>query len=298
MHVFVTGATGFIGSAIVQELIHAGHRVSGLARSAAAAKALAAVGATAHPGSLNDPESLRQGAANADAVIHTAFIHDFSRFAASCATDRDAITALGDALAGSDRPLVVTSGTALAAGQPLARLATETDLPSAAHPRVASEQAAAALLERGVKTVVVRLPPSVHGEGDHGFVPLLITLAREKRLSATVGDGRNRWPAVHRLDAAALFRRAMEQGRPGATYHAVAEPGIAFADLAAIIGQRLGLPVQGLFGEAASAHFGWFLHFAGMDNPTSSEWTRRELDWLPSQPGLLADVDSPGYFVG
>lgn len=293
MHVFVTGATGFIGSAIVQELLSHGHRVTGLARSDAAAETLAAAGAAAHRGDLIDLDSLRRGAAAADAVIHTAFNHDFSRFAASCEDDRGVITALGDALAGSDRRLVVTSGTALVAGKPLA---TETDAPSSHHPRAASEQAAAALAERGVNVSVVRLPPSVHGEGDHGFVPLLITLARQKGLAAFVGEGRNRWPAVHRLDAAALFRLVAEQGRGGVSYHGAAETGLPFADLTATIGRRLGLPVQGLTGEAAAAHFGWFQHFAAMDNPCSSEWTQRELGWQPRRTGLLADVDQPGYF--
>ena len=294
MHVFVTGATGFIGSAIVQELLSHGHRVTGLARSEAGVQALSAAGAAAHRGDLTDLDSLKRGAAAADAVIHTAFNHDFSRFAASCEDDRHIVTALGEALAGSDRRLVVTSGTALvAAGRPFAK---ETDTPSPHHPRVASEQAAAALVERGVNVSVVRLPPSVHGEGDHGFVPLLIDLARRKGLAAHVGDGSNRWPAVHRLDAAALFRLVAENGRAGASYHGAAETGLAFADLTAIIGRRLGLLTQGLTGEALAAHFGWFEKFAAMDNPTSSEATRRELGWNPQHTGLLADVDQPAYF--
>lgn len=293
MHVFVTGATGFIGSAIVQELLSHGHRVTGLARSDAAADALAVAGAAAHRGDLTDLDSLKRGAAAADAVIHTAFNHDFSRFAASCEDDRRVVDALGEALAGSGRRLVVTSGTALVAGSPLA---VEADAPSDQHPRAASEQAVAALVERGVHACIVRLPPSVHGEGDHGFVPLLIGLARQSGLAAFVGDGSNRWPAVHRLDAAALFRLAAEKGRAGASYHGAAETGVPFADLTAIIGRRLGLPVQGLKGEAAAAHFGWFHHFAGMDNPTSSEGTQRELGWQPTRPGLLADVDRPSYF--
>ncbi|MBI3349635.1 MAG: SDR family oxidoreductase [Burkholderiales bacterium] len=293
MHVFVTGATGFIGAAIVQELLSYGHRVTGLARSEAATKVLNAAGAQAHPGDLTDLDSLRRGAAAADAVIHTAFNHDFSRFAASCEDDRHIVTALGEALAGSDRRLVVTSGTALVAKQPIA---TEVDAPSSHHPRVASEQAAAALVERGVNVSVVRLPPSVHGVGDHGFMPLLINLARQKGIAAFIGEGRNRWPAVHRLDAAELFRRVAEQGRTGASYHGAAEIGVAFADIAAVIGRRLGLPVQGLTSDAAAAHFGWFHHFAGMDNPTSSEWTQRELGWKPRHTGLLADVDEPAYF--
>ncbi|MGM9480854.1 SDR family oxidoreductase [Roseateles sp. NT4] len=293
MHVFVTGATGFIGSAIVQELLSHGHRVTGLARSEATVEALNAVGASAHRGDLTDLDSLKRGAAAADAVIHTAFNHDFSRFATSCEDDRHIIMALGEALLGSNRRLVVTSGTALvAAGRPFAK---ETDTPSPHHPRVASEQAAA-LAERGVKVNVVRLPPSVHGEGDHGFVPLLINLARQKGLAAFIGDGSNRWPAVHRLDAAELFRRVVEQGRPGASYHGSAETGVAFADLTAVIGRRLGLPAQGLEGEAVAAHFGWFEKFAAMDNPCSSEATQQELGWQPRHTGLLADVDQTAYF--
>ncbi|MCE4556640.1 SDR family oxidoreductase [Pelomonas cellulosilytica] len=293
MHVFVTGATGFIGSAIVQELLSHGHRVTGLARSDAAVEALAAAGAAAYRGSIEDLDSLRRGAAAADAVIHTAFNHDFSRFAASCEEDRHVITALGDALASSGRRLVVTSGTALVAGK---ALAIETDAPSTRHPRAASEQAVAALVERGVNASVVRLPPSVHGDGDHGFVPLLIDLASQKGLAAYVGDGHNRWPAVHRLDAAELFRRVAEAGRAGVSYHGAAETGVRFCDLTAVIGRRLGLPVRGLEVDAAAAHFGWLHHFAGMDNPTSSDWTQRELGWRPRRIGLLADVDQPGYF--
>lgn len=293
MHVFVTGATGFIGSAIVQELLSHGHRVTGLARSEAAVATLAAAGAAAHRGDLTDLDSLKRGAAAADAIVHTAFNHDFSRFAASCEDDRHIVTALGEALLGSDRRLVVTSGTALVAGKPLAM---ETHAPSSHHPRAASEQAVAALVERGVNASVVRLPPSVHGEGDHGFVPLLIGLARQKGLAAFVGDGRNRWPAVHRLDAAELFRRVVEQGRAGANYHGAAETGVAFAELTAVIAKQLNLPIRGLDGEAAAAHFGWFEKFAAMDNPCSSAATQDELGWKPQRTGLLADVDQPGYF--
>lgn len=293
MHVFVTGATGFIGSAIVQELLSHGHRVTGLARSDAAVQALADAGAAAHRGSIDDLDSLRRGAAEADAVIHTAFNHDFSRFAASCEDDRHIVTALGDALAGSNSRLVVTSGTALVAGP---TLATEAAVASPHHPRAASEQAVAALVERGVNASVVRLAPSVHGEGDRGFVPLLIGLARQQGLAAYVGDGRNRWPAVHRLDAATLFRLVAERGRAGVSYHGAAETGVPFANLAAVIGQQLGLPVRGLTGDEAASHFGWFQHFAAMDNPTSSDWTQRELDWQPRRTGLLADIAQPGYF--
>jgi nucleoside-diphosphate-sugar epimerase len=295
LRVFVTGATGFIGRATVQELIGAGHEVTGLARSEAAAKSLAEAGAAAHRGAVEDLESLRRGAAEADGVIHTAFIHDFSKFKENCETDRRAIGALADALAGSDRPLIVTSGTALVGS---GRLATEEDEADAAIPRVASEQAAAAAAARGVKVSVVRLPPTVHGAGDHGFVPLLIATAREKGVSVFPGDGRNRWAAVHRLDAARLYRLALEAGAASPRYHGAAEEGVPFREIATVIGQRLGLPVLGKTPEEAASHFGWFAHFAGLDNPTSSRRTREELGWQPGEPGLIADLDQPHYFEG
>ena len=293
MRVFVTGATGFIGSAIVKELIGSGHNVLGLARSDIAVASLKAAGADVHRGSLDDLESLRSGASTADGVIHTAFNHDFSKFAANCETDRQVIEALGSALEGSNRPLVITSGTGLV-GQ--GQLATEDSQASTTIPRVASEQAAASVAARGVHVSVVRLSPSVHGDGDHGFVPMLIGFSREKGISAYVGDGMNRWPAVHRLDAAHLFRLALEKNAAAARYHGVADEGVPFREIAAVIGRRLNLPVVAKSAEEAGDHFGWFAHFAALDNPSSSQKTRQLLGWLPKQPGLISDLDNPRYF--
>ena len=296
MRVFVTGATGFIGSAIVQDLIRAGHQVLGLARSDAAAKALTAVGAKVHRGDLEDLDSLRSGAAAADGVIHNGFIHDFARFKEVCETDRHAIEALGSALAGSDRPLVVTSGTALVTPGSLATEDKVSVFDSTAFPRVATEEAAAAVAAQGVRIAVVRLSPSVHGDGDHGFVPTLISIAREKGVSAYVGDGVNRWSAVHRLDAAHLFRLALEKATSGARFHGVADERIAFREIAEVIGRRLNVPVDGLSAEEAAIHFGWFAHFAELDCPASSRLTQDRLGWRFSQPSLLIDLERGSYF--
>lgn len=293
MRVFITGTTGFIGSAIVPELIGAGHQVLGLARSDEGAKSLVAAGAQAHRGNLEDLESLRSGAAMSDGVIHTAFIHDFSRIQEVCEIDRRAIEALGSALAGSDRPLVVTSGTALGnlvPGQP----ASEENTATSSFPRVASEQAAASVSARGVDVRVVRLP-QVHDPFKQGLVTHLIAIARQKGTSAYVGDGLNRWPAVHRLDAARLYRLALEKGSAGARYHAVAEEGVPLREIAAVVGRGLSMPVVAKSSEQAAEHFGWLAPFAAADIPASSQRTREQLGWQPTGPGLIADLEQMRY---
>jgi len=295
MRVFVTGATGFIGSAIVRELLDAGHQVVGLARSDAAAKSLVAEGANVkvHRGSLEDLDSLRSGAAAADGVIHTTFIHNFNNYAPSVEADRRAIETLGDALAGSDRPLIVTSGSLLV--QRKGAFATEEDASNPNFPRK-SEEVALALAARGIRASVLRLAPSVHGKGDHGFVPRLIGIAREKGVSAYIGDGLNRWPAVHRLDAAHLYRLMLEKGAAGASYHGVADESVPTREIAEAIGRALNVPVVSKSSEEAADHFGWIARFFGMDGPASSAQTQERLGWRPVQPGLIADLNAAHYF--
>jgi nucleoside-diphosphate-sugar epimerase len=296
MKIFVTGATGFIGSAVVKELIGAGHQVLGLARSEAGAKSLLAARAQVHRGDVEDLESLRRGAAAADGVIHTAFIHDFSKFKENCEIDRRAIAALGSALAGSDRPLIVTSGTG-AAGHTLGRLAMEEDEPASgpnAIPRVASEEAAAAVAARGVRVSVVRLP-QVHNTFKQGLVTYAIAAARDKGVSAYVGDGSNRWPAVHLLDAARLYRLVLEKGSAGARYHTVAEEGVPVRDIAEVIGRGLKIPVVSKSPQEAMEHFGWLGVFAGSDLPASSAQTQKQLGWRPTERGLIPDLEQMNY---
>ena len=296
MRVFVTGATGFIGLAVVEELVKAGHQVLGLARSDAAARALGDAGAQAQRGDLQDLEGLRRAAAASDGVIHTAFIHDFSKFKENCELDERAIQALGGALAGSGRPLVVTAGTGpLRPGQ----VGTE-DHEAPVHPGMprVSEQAALALVAQGVRASVVRLP-QVHDRDKQGLVTYLIAVAREKGVSAYVGDGLNRWPAVHRLDTAPLYRLALEQGQAGGIYHAVAEEGVTLRAIAEAIGRGLDIPAVGLSPEEAAGHFGWLAFFAGMDAPVSSALTQARLGWRPvQQAGMIADLDRASVFGG
>jgi nucleoside-diphosphate-sugar epimerase len=288
MRVFLTGATGFIGTAVIPELIDAGHQVLGLARSEAAAKSLVALGARVHRGDLGDLESLRSGAAEADAVIHCAFIHDFGKYQENCEIDRRAIEALGSVLRGSDRPLIVTSGTALAPG----RVATEEDaaLPSSVMPRGATEEAADSVAAQGVRVSVVRLP-QVHDRNMQGLVTLVIVTAREKGVSAYVGDGANRWPASHRLDTARLYKLVLEKGAPGARYHSVAEEGVRVRDIAEVIGRRLNIPVVSKSPEEAATHFGWLGVFAGLDCPASSALTQERLGWRPVETTMLSDLE-------
>jgi nucleoside-diphosphate-sugar epimerase len=296
MRVFVTGATGFIGSAVVRELLDAGHDVVGLARSDAGAEAVETAGATVERGSLEDIDGLHRAAAASDGVIHTAYIHDFSQMENSARTDRRAVETLGAALEGSGRPLVITTGTALI--RP-GHVVTEDDRPgpgSAPHSRLGTEHVAMDLAARGVRSSIVRPGASVHGEGDHGFVPVLIDIARAKGVSGYIGDGANRWPAVHRLDAARLYRLALEKAPAGSVFHAVGDEGVATREIAEVIGRHLGLPTVSVAPEDAAEHFGWIGAFYAVDAPASSALTQERLGWAPVNIGLIDDLDAGHYF--
>lgn len=297
MKVFVTGATGWVGSAIIQELLGAGHEVLGLSRSDDGAETLHQRGIAVHRGDLSDLDALAAGARACDGVIHTAFIHDFKDFNAAGETDRRAIEAMGEALAGSGKPLITTSGSALL---PHGRIGTENDAPDPAGPaqhRTASEQLTLALAARGVRSSLVRLPPSVHGDGDYGFAPRLVDIARAKGMSAYIGEGSNRWPAVHRFDAARLYRLVLEHGVAGARYHAIGEQGVATREIAEVIGKGLGVPVVSLAAAEALEHFGFLARFFGADCPASSAQTQEQLGWQPAGLGLIEDL-AQHYFRG
>ncbi len=294
MRIFLTGATGFIGSRIVTELLTAGHQVLGMTRSDAGARTLAAAGADVHRGELEDLDSIEAGAAQADAVIHTAFDHDFAHFVANCEKDRRVIRALSAVLMGSDRPLLITSGTGMGSSAP-GQLATEDVFaPNNPNPRVASELEGADALAAGVNVSVIRLP-QVHDTVKQGLITPLVDVARKKGVSAYVGDGLNRFPAAHVLDVARLYRLALERREPGARYNAVAEEGIATCDIAKAIGAGLNVPVKSVSADEAANHFGWLGAFVGMDLPASSAWTRQVLDWHPTGPSLMEDLQNMDY---
>jgi nucleoside-diphosphate-sugar epimerase len=293
MRVFVTGSTGFIGSALVPELIQAGHQVLGLTRSEAGAEALRKEGAEAHYGNIEDLDSLRDGAAKSDGVIHLAFNHDFSQFEKNCENDRKAIEAMGEVLLGSSRPFIITSGTGIAAnvdGKP----STEKSPAASWNPRAVSEAAAKEFIARGANISVVRLP-QVHDTHKQGLVPYLLAVAREKRVSAYIGDGSNRWPAAHVSDVARLYRLAFERAERGAIYHAVDEEGVSMKAIVEAHGRGLKVPVISIEPEGAEAHFGWLAHFARVDMPSSSALTQQKLNWKPTGPGLIADLDGVNY---
>lgn len=295
MHVFITGGSGFIGSAVIPELLTAGHQVTALARSDASAHALSAAGATPLRGDLNDLATLRAGAGAADGVIHLAYSHDFSQMEAAARADRQAIDTFGDTLAGTNCPLVIASGVL---GLTPGRVATEDDQPErAAHPRAANAQAALDLAGRGVRSSAVRLAPTVHGQGDHGFIAVLIAVARQRGVSAYIETGDNHWPAVHRHDAATLFRLALEQAEPGRTLHGVTEQGVPTREIAAAIGRHLNVPVQSIPAAQAAGHFGWIGMFFALDAQASSALTRQRLGWTPTHLGLIADLDEGHYFT-
>ena len=294
MRIFVTGASGWIGSAVIPELLNAGHQVLGLARSETAAASVAALGAEVHRGDLDDLGSLRAGAAAAGGVVHLGYSHDFSRMEAAARLDLAAINAIGAELAGTGGPFVVASGVL---GLVSGRVATERDVPDpGVHPRIAGVQAALSFATRGVRSSSVRFAPTVHGPGDHGFLAVLVGIAREKGVSAYIGDGSNRWAAVHRLDAANLVRLAVDKAPAAAALHATAEEGVPTRAIADAIGRGLDLPVVSIPAEQAGDHFGWIARFFGLDGSASSSATRELLGWNPVQPGLVADLDAGHYF--
>jgi nucleoside-diphosphate-sugar epimerase len=293
MRVFVTGASGWIGSALTPELLQAGHEVVGLARSDSAAEVIAAAGATALRGSLEDLDVLQAGAAESDGVIHLGFVHDFSRYQDSVEIDRAAIEAMGDALVGTGHPFLIASGMAALARGPRV---TEADLGDPNFPRAAAAGMTLALADRGVRSGVVRLPPTVHGEGDAGFIATLVTVARERRASAYVGSGTNCWSAVHRLDAAHLFHRSLDHAPAGSVIHAVADEGVPTRTIAETIGRHLDVPVTSIPSEEAADHFGWIGMIFAHDTSASSDITRALLDWEPMESGLLEDLEAGHYF--
>ena len=296
MRVFLTGSTGFVGEAVLGELIGAGHEVVGLCRSEPAAAKLRLAGGEPYLADLTDPDALEAGARSCDGVVHLAFIHDFQKYLEAGATDLRAIEAYTRALEDSGKPMIVTTGSAVLTP---GRIGIETDdaLQGAhANPRAASEAAVMAAADRGIRASVVRLAPSVHGAGDHGFIPGMIAIAREKGFSAYVGDGSNRWPAVARSDAAKLFRLALESAPAGTYWHGVAEEGLRMRDIATFIGEQLGVPTRSIDAAEAGAHFGWLAHFVSIDNPVSSVLTQQRLGWAPTGPDLFTDMAEQGYF--
>jgi nucleoside-diphosphate-sugar epimerase len=296
MRIFVTGATGWVGSAVVRELLKNGHKVLGLARSDSGAQALEAAGAEVQRGDLEDLESLRKGAAWSEGVVHCAFIHDFSTFDKNCAVDRTAIETIGEVLAGTNRPFIISSGTAGAVPGTVATEDSAADPNSPLKVRKLSETLVLSLVSKGVKSMVLRLPPTVHGDGDKGFVPSIVSVAKAKGVSAYIAEGRNRWPAVHRLDAAHLYRLALEKGEGGKVYHAVHDEGVPTKEIAEVIGKHLAVPVKSKPAAEAAEHFGFLGHFYGMDCPASSAKTREQLGWAPKHQSLIADLDEGHYF--
>ena len=295
MRVFITGSTGFIGTAVVHELLSAGHEVLGLARSTSSASVLIALGAEVHKGSLDNLSSLKSGAAQCDGVIHLAFIHDFSDYVESCAKDRAVIEGMGEVLAGTGKPFVATGGILMLKQGKVGTEDDKPDMEAMGAPRAASESVMLALAERGVRAMLIRLPPTVHGEGDEGFVPSMIAVAKDKGFSTYVGTGENLWTAVHRRDAAKLYRLALENGAAGSIYHGVAKESVSMKGIAETIGRGLGVPVVSKSFEEAIVELGFLAHVIGSDNPASSMKTRKELGWAPNQPGLIADMER--YYI-